>query len=93
MPQGKLKVKTQLPKNVKNKSQVKKGAPVSKRANKPIKPKKNKIEEAQKIKRVISKSLNKAVEDEMRSRACSSNKNLSKAQEAVAAYNKAQTSS
>lgn len=34
MPQGKLKVKTQLPKNVKNKKGVKKGPAISKRTSK-----------------------------------------------------------
>lgn len=55
----------------------------------PIKPKKQKSQESQKLKQVITKTLNKAVEEEIRARAGKSKKvNLSKAQEAVASYNK-----
>ncbi|KAF2905236.1 hypothetical protein ILUMI_00960 [Ignelater luminosus] len=86
MPQGKLKVKTQLPKNVKNKKDAKKGPAISKRANCPIQPKKKKLEESQKIKQNLTKALNKAVEEEMRSRAYEGTKKLSKAEEAVVAH-------
>ncbi|KAJ8932393.1 hypothetical protein NQ318_012743 [Aromia moschata] len=84
MAQGKLKVKTKLPQNVKSKGKQDKGKAVTKRSNCPIQPKKKKHEEAQKLKQAISKTLNKAVEDEMRNRATSSQKPLSKAQQAVA---------
>lgn len=54
--------------------------------DRPIKPKKQHFEESHKLKKLITKTLNKSVEEEMRSRA-SGNKNLSKVQQAVAAHN------
>ncbi|KAF5272696.1 hypothetical protein FQA39_LY07723 [Lamprigera yunnana] len=91
MPQGKLKVKSKLPPKVKGKKG--KGKPVTKKANAPIKPKKQKQQEAQKMKRIVTKSVNKTVEEEMRSRAYEGQRKLSNAQEAVAAYHKGQESS
>ncbi|KAL1501349.1 hypothetical protein ABEB36_006684 [Hypothenemus hampei] len=85
MAQGKLKVKTKLPAN--SKKQQKKGSANTKRSNAPIKPKKQKFEEAHKLKQIITKTVNKAVEEEIRAKAGKSNFNLSKAQQAVAKYN------
>ncbi|KAK4872803.1 hypothetical protein RN001_014832 [Aquatica leii] len=91
MPQGKLKVKSKLPAAVKSKKG--KGKAMTQRANHPIKPKKQMLQETQKMKRVVTKNVNKAVEDEMRSRAYDGQKKkLSKAQEAVAAYHNEQES-
>ncbi|CAH0548018.1 unnamed protein product [Brassicogethes aeneus] len=82
MAQGKIKVKTKVP-NAKTKKQ--KGGANTKRANRPV-PKK-KSEETQRIKQIISKTVNKAVEEEMRKRSESGQKSLSNAQKAVAAHN------
>lgn len=61
--------------------------------DRPVKPKMKKFEEAHKLKKLISKAVNKSVEDEIRARASSSSKtNLSKAQQVVAAYNTAGSS-
>ncbi|CAD7080325.1 unnamed protein product [Hermetia illucens] len=88
MAQGKMKTKAKLPANVKNK---KKGAAFTRRSNAPIKPKKAKFQEAQKIKQAITNMVNKSVEDEIRSVAVDTKGNLSKAQEAVAQQNKAKS--
>ena len=51
--------------------------------------KKKAITEVRKLKQAVHKTVNKVVEDEIRSRAASStNKSLSKAQQAVAEYHK-----
>ncbi|KAJ8926324.1 hypothetical protein NQ314_021309 [Rhamnusium bicolor] len=93
MAQGKLKVKSKLPQNVKSKKQLRKGNAVTKRANCPIQSKKKQHEETQKIKQIISKTVNKAVEEEIRARAISNKKPLSIAQKAVADHHsKASTS-
>ncbi|KAF5286074.1 hypothetical protein FQR65_LT12960 [Abscondita terminalis] len=85
MPQGKLKVKSKLPAPTKGKKA--KGKPATQRANRPIQPKKHKGQETQKLKRIVTKNVNKSVEEEMRSRAYDGQKKkLSQAQEAVAAY-------
>lgn len=52
----------------------------------PVKMKKNKFSESKKIKDVISKSVNKAVESEMRARAAESTINLNKTQQAIAQH-------
>lgn len=52
-----------------------------------MKSKKVKNEETQKLKQIISKNLNKAVETEIRSRS-SGNQKLSKVQKAVAEHSK-----
>lgn len=52
-----------------------------------MKPKKNKNTEASKFKKIITKTVNKAVEEEIRSRALPP-ENLSKIQEAIAKRNK-----
>lgn len=54
----------------------------------PIQPKKKGIAEAKKLKQIIHKTVNKAVEEEIRSRASDQSKSLSAAQKAVAEYNK-----
>ncbi|XP_044268873.1 uncharacterized protein LOC123014068 [Tribolium madens] len=88
MAQGKLKTKTQLPKNVKNKKSAKKGSAITKRANRPIQPKKKGVAEAKKLKQIVHKNVNKAIEEELRSRASNENKSLSAAQKAVVEYHK-----
>ncbi|CAG9824477.1 unnamed protein product [Phaedon cochleariae] len=85
MPQGKLRVKSKLPENLKLKKT--KGNAVTKRSNRPIQPKKKHHQETQKIKQIISKSVNKAAEDELRARASGGQKNLSKAQQVIAQHN------
>ncbi|XP_019865019.1 uncharacterized protein LOC109594253 [Aethina tumida] len=85
MAQGKLKVKTKVPQNVKTKKQ--KGSAITKRANCPIQSRKKKNDETNKLKEIITKTVNKAVEDEMRAKAETGQKSLSNAQKAVAAHN------
>lgn len=106
MPQGKLKQKTKVPNNVKQKQ---KGKAFTTRSREwkiwlfyrsvkvkvenlslgaPIQPKKHKFAEQQKLKQIVSKSVNKSVEEEMRKRAKEGQINLSKAQQAVAKYHK-----
>jgi hypothetical protein len=93
MAQKKLKPKVNLPKNVQNKKGTKKGSAVTKRANQPIQSKKKGITETRKLKQAIHKTVNKAVEEDIRSRVSNeSNKPLSKAQEAVAEYHKKKAS-
>ncbi|KAM7355809.1 uncharacterized protein ACRADG_001758 [Cochliomyia hominivorax] len=87
MVQGKFK-KTKLPANIQKKQKQKNTAAFTRRLNAPIQPKKAKFNENQKIKQAISKTLNKTVENEIRSRAMEGHINLSKAQQAVAKHNK-----
>lgn len=75
MPQGKLKVKTKLPAKTKSKKKAK-GPAVSKRGNRPVAPKKQKHQEAQKLKKMISKTVNEAMEDDLRARALDGKKSL-----------------
>ncbi|KAJ8922225.1 hypothetical protein NQ315_004162 [Exocentrus adspersus] len=84
MAQGKLKIKTKLPQNIKIKKQ--KAGTSAKRSNCLIKPKKKNHQESQKLKKIISKTVNKAIEEEIRAKATSSQTNLSKAQQAVAKF-------
>lgn len=57
-----------------------------------MKPKlKQKNEESQKLKAVISKTVNKQIEEEMRHRAYDGQVNFSKAQDAVSKHHKKQT--
>ncbi|XP_073840939.1 uncharacterized protein [Musca autumnalis] len=86
MAQGKFK-KAKLPESI-QKKQKQKNAAFTRRSNAPIQAKKSKFNEHQKIKQAISKTLNKSVEEEIRSRAREGHLNLSKAQEAVAKHNK-----
>ncbi|EDV40257.1 uncharacterized protein Dana_GF24029 [Drosophila ananassae] len=88
MPQGKFK-KAKVPASI-QKQQKKKQAAFTRRANAPIQAKKAKFNETQKIKAVISKSVNKNVESELRSRAHEGYIQLSKAQEAVAKHHASQ---
>lgn len=59
----------------------------------PIQPKKTKFQEVQKIKQMISKVVNKSVEDEIRSRSIEGARTYSKAQEAVANHHKSMSQS
>lgn len=86
MPQGKMKVKSKLPDNAKNKKS--KGTAISKRSNAPIQPKKKNVEDANRIKKMITKTVNKKVEEEIRSRAVDRKITLSNAQKATVAHNK-----
>ncbi|XP_014615242.1 PREDICTED: uncharacterized protein LOC106793110 [Polistes canadensis] len=77
MPQGKLKVKTKLPPAVKTKTnKQKKGPAIQRRGNAPIQPKNAKVKEAQKLKKIISKTVNNAIEDELREKALEGKKSL-----------------
>ncbi|XP_024887414.1 uncharacterized protein LOC143908909 [Temnothorax americanus] len=79
MPQGKLKVKTKLPAAAKAKAnKSKKGPAIQRRGNAPVQPKKTKLQEAQKLKKMISKTVNTAVEDDLRGRALEGRKTLRK---------------
>ncbi|KAM0725121.1 hypothetical protein ACS0PU_008607 [Formica fusca] len=79
MPQGKLKVKTKLPASVKTKAnKVKKGPAIQKRGNAPVQPKKTRLQEAQKLKKIISKAVNTTIEDELREKAMEGRKTLAK---------------
>ncbi|XP_055923947.1 uncharacterized protein LOC129954216 [Eupeodes corollae] len=85
MAQGKFK-KAKLPAAIQKKQNKKNSPAFTRRSNAPIQPKKNKFNENQKIKHVITKNVNKSVEHELRGRATEGNINLSKAQEAVAKH-------
>lgn len=86
MAQGKIKVKTNVPlKNAKGKKQ--KGKATMRRANAPIQPKKKKFEESSKLKQMITKTVNKSLEADIRAIADDNNKILSEAQKAVVAHN------
>lgn len=79
MAQGKLKVKTRLPSASKGKvNKGKKGPAIQRRANAPITPKKNKLAEARKLKQIVTKTVNKAMEDELREKALEGKKSLTK---------------
>lgn len=54
----------------------------------PIQAKKAKFAESQKLKQIVSKTVNKSVEDEIRARAKEGQINLSKAQQAVVKHHK-----
>ncbi|XP_076674153.1 uncharacterized protein LOC143372112 [Andrena cerasifolii] len=77
MAQGKLKVKTKLP-SVKGKAKDKnkKGLAVKRRNNAPIQPKKRKFEETHKLKQMITRNVNKAMENELREKALGGKKSL-----------------
>lgn len=79
MAQGKLKVKTKLPASVKTKvNKVQKGSAIQKRKNAPMQPKKTKLQEVQKLKKMISKTVNSTIEDELREKAMEGRKTLAK---------------
>ncbi|XP_065360843.1 uncharacterized protein LOC135954580 [Calliphora vicina] len=86
MVQGKFK-KAKIPASIQKKQKQKNAPAFTRRSNAPIQAKKAKFNENQKIKHAISKTLNKSVENEMRSRAMAGHINLSKAQQAVAKHN------
>lgn len=70
MAQGKTKVKAKLPPSLKTKESKKQKGPASKRrGNAPIQPKKAKFEDAHKLKKMISKNVNRAMENELRQKA------------------------
>ncbi|XP_043578919.1 uncharacterized protein LOC122566150 [Bombus pyrosoma] len=69
MAQGKLKVKAKVPSTVKGKNKNKKSSGIQRRNNAPIQPKKKKFEETHKLKQMITKTVNKAMEDELRAKA------------------------
>lgn len=83
MAQGKLKVKTKLPASVKAKAKKPKktGPTVQRRGNAPVQPKKTKLQETQKLKKMITKTVNTAAEDELRGRALEGRKTLTKKKE------------
>ncbi|XP_065337366.1 uncharacterized protein LOC135937936 [Cloeon dipterum] len=75
MPQGKMKVKAKVPEKYnKKKSQIK-GPAVTKRANRPEKPK---VSSLQKLKNETIKNINKSTEDELRQKALDGKVNLGK---------------
>ncbi|XP_011700714.1 PREDICTED: uncharacterized protein LOC105457623 [Wasmannia auropunctata] len=83
MAQGKLKVKTKLPAKAKGTkvtkvNKNKKGPAVKRRGNAPVQPKKAKLQETQKLKKMISKTVNTAAEDDLRERALEGRKTLTK---------------
>ncbi|XP_076627260.1 uncharacterized protein LOC143344760 [Colletes latitarsis] len=80
MAQGKLKVKAKLPasKKGKAKDKKKKTPPVQRRNNAPIQPKKKKFEDAHKLKQMITRTVNKAMEDELREKALEGKKSLTR---------------
>ncbi|XP_043474881.1 uncharacterized protein LOC122506611 [Leptopilina heterotoma] len=70
MAQGKLKVKTKTPASVKTKASKKQKGPASqRRGNAPIQSKKAKFQEAHRLKKIISKTVNTAMENELREKA------------------------
>uniref|UniRef100_A0A1A9VQF5 Uncharacterized protein n=1 Tax=Glossina austeni TaxID=7395 RepID=A0A1A9VQF5_GLOAU len=87
MVQGKYK-KVKLPVSVQKKQKNAGNAAFTRKANAPVKMKKTKFSESKKIKDVISKSVNKAVESEMRARVAESTINLNKTQRAIAQHRK-----
>uniref|UniRef100_A0A0K8TQ33 Uncharacterized protein n=1 Tax=Tabanus bromius TaxID=304241 RepID=A0A0K8TQ33_TABBR len=87
MVQGKFK-KQKLPDNVKIKSKKNKGVAFTRRHNAPVKIKKNKFNEAAKIKETLSKTVNRSVEEEIRHLSTDGQVNLSKSQEKVAKHHK-----
>ncbi|XP_050081086.1 uncharacterized protein LOC126568621 [Anopheles maculipalpis] len=91
MAQGKLKVKSKAPPNLKKaQANKKKGTAFSKRKNAPIQSKKHKFEEAHKLKQVITKTVNKKNEDDIRKVAYEGQTNLSQAQLAVLEHHRKQ---
>ncbi|OAD62772.1 hypothetical protein WN48_07229 [Eufriesea mexicana] len=82
MAQGKLKVKSKVPSPIKNKNKGKnkKSLAIQRRSNAPIQPKKRKFEEAHKLKQMITRTVNKAMEDELRKKALDGKKSLKKVQ-------------
>uniref|UniRef100_A0A182WEL2 Uncharacterized protein n=1 Tax=Anopheles minimus TaxID=112268 RepID=A0A182WEL2_9DIPT len=90
MAQGKLKVKSKAPPNVKKGANKKKGTAFNKRKNAPIQSKKHKFEEAHKLKQVITKTVNKKNEEDIRKVAYEGQTKLSQAQLAVQEHHRKQ---
>lgn len=79
MAQDKLKVKTKLPSSAKTKcGKQKKGSAIQRRGNAPIKPKNAKFKEVNKLKKIITKTVNNAIEDELREKALEGKKSLTR---------------
>ncbi|XP_076755805.1 uncharacterized protein LOC143426313 [Xylocopa sonorina] len=76
MAQGKLKVKAKVP-PLKGKNN-KKGPAIQRRNNAPIQPKKKKFEETHKLKQMITRTVNRAMENELREKALDGKKSLTK---------------
>ncbi|XP_078045706.1 uncharacterized protein LOC144474574 [Augochlora pura] len=86
MAQGKIKVKSKLPASTKGKAKEKtkkKGPAVQRRNNAPIQPKKKKLEDAHKLKQMITRTVNKAMENELREKALDGKKSLTKKEPAA----------
>ncbi|KFB52316.1 AGAP011636-PA-like protein [Anopheles sinensis] len=88
MAQGKLKVKSKPPQN--SKKPQNKGSAFSKRKNAPIQSKKHKFLEDHKLKQVITKTVNKKNEDDLRKVAYEGQTKLSQAQLAVQEHHRKQ---
>lgn len=79
MAQGKLKVKSKLPPQAKAKQGKKgKGPAVHRRGNAPIQPKKIKFQAAHKLKKIVTSTVNNAMEDELREKVLDGKKSLTK---------------
>lgn len=78
MAQGKLKVPAKCSLKGKTKDKKKKGPAIQRRNNAPIQPKKKKLEETHKLKQMITRTVNKAMEDELREKALEGKKSLTK---------------
>ncbi|KAK9295574.1 hypothetical protein QLX08_010137 [Tetragonisca angustula] len=85
MAQGKLKVKTNVPPTVKgkNKNKNKNTPSIQRRNNAPIQPKKRKFEETHKLKQMITKTVNKAMENKLREKALEGKMSLTKKETAT----------
>lgn len=82
MAQGKLKVKSKVPASrkgkAKNKNKKKTTPAIQRRSNAPIQPKKKKVEDAHKLKQMITRTVNKAMEEELREKALDGKKSLTR---------------
>ncbi|XP_053987981.1 uncharacterized protein LOC128891781 [Hylaeus anthracinus] len=80
MAQGKLKVKSKVPASQKGKAKnkTKKTPAIQRRNNAPIQPKKKKVEDAHKLKQMITRTVNKAMEEELREKALGGKKSLTR---------------
>ncbi|KAF3430596.1 hypothetical protein E2986_13172 [Frieseomelitta varia] len=84
MAQGKLKVKTNVPTvKEKNKNKNKNTPAIQRRNNAPIQPKKRKFEETHKLKQMITKTVNKAMEIKLREKALEGKMSLTKKETAT----------
>ncbi|KAK1134018.1 hypothetical protein K0M31_011803 [Melipona bicolor] len=83
MAQGKLKVKANVPSTVKGKNKNKNTRAIQRRNNAPIQHKKSKFEEIHKLKQMITKTVNKAMENELREKALEGKMSLTKKKSAI----------